>query len=97
MKTLRLVVLMFFGAFMGQILFVPDIGDRNSAIETLLAATLSGAFCGLGIEIVLRAGQPSQKIAWRFSIRSALLMVAIVATALWVIVMLWNFSHLKSE
>jgi hypothetical protein len=95
MGALRLAILMIAGAFVGQFMFGVGIGDRTSEVEKDLPAALFGPGCGFAIELFLRAGQPREKIAWRFSIRDALLMVAIAAIGLWIIIALWHSRNPK--
>jgi type IV secretory pathway VirB2 component (pilin) len=97
MKIFRLVVLMCVGALFGSMISArPTFSDEHGYDHwvQVLCYVLAGALCGTVIEVLFRivvadvyAGSP-QKVNWRFSVRQLLLIVAIVAAALWVFVML---------
>jgi len=52
MRTLHLVVLMLVGAAIGN---VPMVGRFPDVVEQQFANTIFGAFCGLAMEMVIRA------------------------------------------
>jgi hypothetical protein len=89
MRTVRLILLMLAGAFVGNIFSVGP-GSRLDAAENQLTATVFGALIGLTIELLCRPKGPKDKAPWRFGIREMLFATAVAAVGLWIIVFLWN-------
>jgi hypothetical protein len=94
MKTLRLALLMLLGAFIGPILLGPgNVSEQlhRHLAENVFHGAILGALCGVAVELCLRGPQLAQKLTWQIRVRNLLLLVGIVATALWIFILLRNY------
>jgi hypothetical protein len=90
--TIRMVLLMALGAFIGATI-TPRIVGSSAEIEwraqARILAVILGALVGLGTECLIRPPTETKAIKPKFSIRDLLILITIAAIGCWILTTLW--------